>query len=260
MCLEIAKSIASGRPFFDDPKYTTEAGTVAIINKEDSLVKIHNQVHNVVELDIDRITRVQNKAYGDFGAELPKLEVTPNEKKLIRKRWQNVVRPAWAQSNIRLTDADGENLEALGAIKESLTALKVELLQNNRPDLKLVIFDPMNMFHGGEQNSQRDMAYMFSAFQQIQHEIGVTVLIVHHMNKSNGFSGSHVIRDSGRFMWYLQPLMDGKEPSDKFINLYVEKNNDAKANYNALTLIRTDKGLLDVANVINEEVEQGDEE
>lgn len=258
MCLEIAKAISSGRPFFGDSRYTTNQGTVAIINKEDSLVKIHNQVHNVVELDIDRITRAQNTAYGDFGKELPKLEVTPAEKRLIQKRWENVVRPVWAQSNIRLTDSDGENLDAIGAIKGSLTTLKEELIKSNKPDLKLVIFDPMNMFHGGDQNSQKDMSYMFSAFQQIQRELDVTVLIVHHMNKSQGFSGSHTIRDSGRFMWYLQPMMDGKEPSDKFINFYVEKNNDAKANYNVMTYIRTDKGLLDVANIVNEKVEQGE--
>lgn len=258
LCLEVAKAISSGRPLFDDERFITEAGTVAIINKEDSLNKIHNQVHNLVELDIDRILRTHNSAYKDFNEDTPEVELTKEEINIIKDRWRNVARPNWAQSNIRLTNQEGEDLEALGAILASLKSLKTELKETKRPDLKLVIFDPLNMFHGGDQNSQKDMSFMFSAFQQIQKELNTCVLIVHHKNKSQGFSGSHTIRDSGRFMWYLQHKMEGKEKSDKFIELYIEKNNDAKANYTALNFIRTDKGLLDKANIINEEVEQGE--
>lgn len=249
LCLEVAKSIASGRPFFDDERFTTQAGTVAIINKEDSLNKIHNQIHNLVELDIDRILRKQNEAYKDFDGEVPHKDLSQEEIDVIKSRWSNVARPNWAQSNIRLTDQDGEDLEALGAILASLKSLKEELKATGRPDLKLVIFDPLNMFHGGDQNSQKDMSFMFSAFQQIQNELNTCVLIVHHKNKSQGFSGSHTIRDSGRFMWYLQNKMIGKEVSNDLIELYIEKNNDAKANYVALDFVRTEKGLLDKANI-----------
>ena len=157
-----------------------------------------------------------------------------------------MARPAWAQSNIRLTNQDGEDLEALGAVIGSLKSLQDELIETNRPPLKLVIFDPLNLWHGGDQNFQKDMRFFFSAFQQIQKELNVTVLIVHHMNKTNGFSGSHTIRDSGRFMWYLRPTMIGKEISDTYIDLYVDKNNDAKANFTPFNFCRTEKGLLDI--------------
>jgi len=252
LCLEVAKAISSGGCFFGDSRFPSMKGTVAIINKEDSLTKIHNQVHNLINLDIDRHCR---KLQSDFEDE----EVFVSEAKIreIKDQWSNVTRPQWSQSNIRLTDSEGENLEALGAVMGSLKSLKEELIETGRPELNLVIIDPLNLWHGGDQNSQKDMSYIFSALQQIQQDLGVCVLIVHHMNKSKGFSGSHTIRDSGRFMWYLQPLITGKEESDKFIDLYIEKNNDAKANYTALSFVRTDKGLLDSVE-ITKGVEDGE--
>jgi hypothetical protein len=251
LCLEVAKAISSGGCFFGDTRFPCIKGTVAIINKEDSLVKVHNQVHNLVELDIERATR----KLSDFDEEVILSKENIVE---IKHQWDNVARPQWSQSNIRLTDGDGENLEALGAVLGSLKSLQQELNETKRPPLRLVIMDPLNLYHGGDSNSQKDMSYMFSALQQIQQELDVCVLIVHHKNKSNGFSGSHTIRDSGRFMWYLQNKMIGKEVSDKFIELWVDKNNDAKANYTALNFTRTDKGLLDIAEITTEGVEDGE--
>lgn len=252
LCLEIAKAISSGGCFFDEERFRCLQGTVAIINKEDSLTKVHNQIHNLVNLDIERATRKMS----DFDEEVILSDDRLTE---IKDRWDNVARPQWSQSNIRLTDGEGENMEALGAVLGSLKSLKEELIETKRPELKLVIVDPLNLWHGGDQNSQKDMSFIFSALQQIQQELDVCVLIVHHMNKSKGFSGSHTIRDSGRFMWYLQPsFMDGAE-SDKYIDFYVEKNNDAKSNYTALQFTRTDKGLLDRAEITNDEgVEDGE--
>jgi hypothetical protein len=40
--------------------------------------------------------------------------------------------------------------------------------------------------------------------------------------------------------------------------LWVDKNNDAKANYTALNFTRTDKGLLDIAEITTEGVEDGE--
>ena len=252
LCLEVAKTISSGGCFFGDSRFSSLKGTVAIINKEDSQVKVHNQIHNLIQLDIERATR----KLADFDEEVI---LSDKAIKDIKSQWDNVARPQWSQSNIRLTDGDGENLEALGAVLGSLKSLKQELIETKRPELRLVIVDPLNLWHGGDQNSQKDMSYIFSALQQIQKDLDVCVLIVHHMNKSNGFSGSHTIRDSGRYMWYLRPLVVGKEDSDKFIDFYVEKNNDAKANYSALTFTRTEKGLLDTAKITSDDnVEQGE--
>lgn len=254
MCLEIAKSISSGNPLFGKPEHSTMKGTVAIINKEDSHIKVHNQIHNLIALDMDRITRDSPQA--DFAEEGDEIILSTKEVQEIKDQWMNVASPEWSQSSIRLTNQDGEDLEAMGAIMGSLKKLQEELVETGRPPLSLVIFDPLNLWHGGDQNSQRDMGYIFSAFQQIQRDLDTAVLIVHHKNKSNGFSGSHTIRDSGRFMWELNPTQVGKEVSDKYIDFYVNKNNDAKANYTAMQFVRTDKGLLDLANLTVEEEEK----
>jgi len=262
MCLEVAKAISSGSCFFGDEKHGAMKGTVALINKEDSLLKVHNQIHNLIALDGERILRGEEKV-ADFddvegvNSSIARKSITEREQGEIISQWENVARPTWAQSNIRLTNNEGENLEALGAVMGSLKSLKEELEEDGKPPLRLVIFDPLNLWHGGDQNSQKDMSYIFSALQTVQKELDTAVLIVHHMNKSNGFSGSHTLRDSGRFMWYLRPMMIGvKEVSDKYIDLYVEKNNDAKANYTPLRFTRTEKGLLDVANINLEEVKE----
>jgi len=246
LCLEVAKAIGSGQNLFGDERYPTLQKTVAIINKEDSYLKIHNQIHNLVELDCERMIRGAKQDFAEF-EESNQIGLTEADKLKAQAMWENVARPQWAQSNIRLTNNDGEDMEALGAVISSLKSLKEQLKENNRPDLGLVIIDPLNLWHGGDQNSQRDMGFIFSAFQQVQRELDTAVLIVHHMNKSNGFSGSHTIRDSGRFMWYLKPTLIGSDLSDKYIDFYVEKNNDAKSNYTALQFIRTEKGLLDTA-------------
>jgi len=255
ICLEIAKAVASGGRFFDDYRYPTIQGTVAIVNKEDSLVKVHNQIHNLVELDIEKVV---NGARKDF-EEIENLDViiSDRQKEEIKDRWKNVARPKWAQDNIRLTDEKGLNQAIIDGVIKSLTTLKKDLKEAGKPELRLVMFDPLNLWHGGDQNSQKDMSYVFSAFQEIQKRLDVCVIIVHHMNKSNGFSGSHTIRDSGRFMWYLRPKMDGKVMSEKYINFYVEKNNDAKSNYNVFTFSRTEKGLLEIADVSEEEETEG---
>ena len=253
LCLEVAKAVSSGENFFDDEKYPTLQGTVAIINKEDSHIKVHNQIHNLLELDYQREVHKAKGVTTDFDDEEFEPTLPGNIREILIKRWENVARPSWAQSNIRLTNADGEDLEALGAVMGSLKSLKEELIEEGKPELSLVIVDPLNLWHGGDQNSQRDMSFIFSALQQIQKDIGVTVLIVHHMNKSKGFSGSHTIRDSGRFMWYLRPKENGAPDGTELIEFYVEKNNDAKANYVALDFFRTDKGLLERAHNISTE-------
>jgi len=242
LCLEVAKAISSGEDFFGDKRYPTIQGTVAVINKEDSVNKVHNQIHNMIALDIEREGR--GGPIEDFSDDTV-INMTPEKEKQIKKRWENVARPQWSQSNIRLTDGEGEDLEALSAIIGSLKSLKEELFEQDKPELSLVIIDPLNLWHGGDQNSQKDMSYIFSALQQVQRDLDVCVLIVHHKNKSNGFSGSHTIRDSGRYMWYLQNKLIDKQENPDFIELYIEKNNDAKANYIALDFIRTEKGLLD---------------
>jgi hypothetical protein len=56
-------------------------------------------------------------------------------------------------------------------------------------------------------------------------------------------------------MWYLRPI---KEDEPDIVEFYVEKNNDAKANYRALNFARTENGLLDAIENI-EAMKEGEE-
>ena len=242
-CLELAKSLSSGAEFFG--KTVKEAGSVVLINKEDGLSKVHRQVRAIEKRDRQKI-RDDIKDLSDA------FDSPPVVLKTSEFNWGNVIRPAWADSTFYLSTDDTVNQTMKAKVIESLEKLALDLEEKKRPPLKLIIFDPMNMFHSGDQNSQKDMSAMFSAFSEIGKALDVCVLIVHHMNKSRGFSGSHTIRDSGRFMWALRPT---KEGDSRFIELFVDKNNDAKAGYPAVNLIQGDFGLLSLAKV-DEEVKK----
>jgi hypothetical protein len=67
------------------------------------------------------------------------------------------------------------------------------------------------------------------------------------MNKSKGFSGSHVIRDSFRSMVYFQRSIkddEGKNYTNELLELRMEKNNDARSGYTMFNVWRTKNGAL----------------
>jgi len=243
LCLEIAKAISSGESLLGNKKFPTKQGTVILINKEDSKLKIINQIHKNINHDTQNKLRIKHE-FEDEGTSLAKEEITK-----IIDQWSNVARPHWSETTIRLSSDKGEELENIGTLLSNLEKMQQFLKESNRPPIRLIVFDPLNMWHGGDQNSQRDMSFIFSAFQQIQKKLNTTVLVVHHMNKSQGFSGSHTIRDSGRFMFYLRPVkLTASVYSDVFLEFYVDKSNDAKSNYTAMYLKRLEGGILELAS------------
>ncbi len=238
LSLEIAKAISSGLPLFNVGKFGTTKGTVALINKEDGESKIWRQVRAIAELDA---TSKYEEMRKDFDEEI---EIPEEAYVVSRKYWENVVRPDWSQNNVRLSDGNGESIEVVKGVIDSLKVLQQQLKELKKPELKLLILDPLALWHGGDENSSSDISQVFSALQKIQAELEITILVIHHKNKSGGYSGSHTIRDLGRFMLNLQfdALAEGK-----IIDLYVDKHNEARAKYTALKLIRTDNGLLKIA-------------
>lgn len=242
LCLEIAKAISSGEPLLGHHDFTTIQGSVLVINKEDRRIKVKNQFINMVNQELAKLS--ENKKDFEDG---DIVELTKSEKDNAVKKWDNVYRPPWADDPfIRLTNNDKENNEDIKFVINSLKKKQEELKELEKPPIRLIIFDPLNMWHGGDQSSQKDMSQIFSVFQKIQKEIDTAVLIVHHMNKTSEYSGSHTIRDSGRFMIYLRPakvhpLIDSK----KYLELYIDKSNDAKSGYTAFYLKRLEKGLFD---------------
>lgn len=256
--LETAKSISSGENLLGHPQFPTTQGTVVIINKEDRRSKVKTQFTRMIELEVKKIIEKKNE-FADFEKDAVITEISKKKLKELNQKGKNICRPSWADNPfIHLTNGEKEDKEGIKFVIESLKKLQANLEKSNRPPISLIIFDPLNMWHGGDQNSQKDMTQIFSAFQKIQKEIDTAIIIVHHMNKSSGYSGSHTIRDSGRFMFYLRPArVHPSVDSEKYLELYVEKSNDARSGYKAFYLKRLEDGLFDLVSIdeIQEEVD-----
>ena len=260
---ELAAAISSGSTFLGKDEFTTKKGTVVILNKEDSEQKVRRQVH--LDFSRQQLSFVKHKQQfltdEDFN---DNLNVSDAEKTSIKKRYENIIRPSWVETaTATLTNENGADDKKVNDLIDSFKQLQRGLEENGRPPIKLVIFDPLNLWHGGDQNLQKDMSAVFSVFQKIQKELETTVLLIHHMNKSSGFSGSHVIRDFSRFMFYFRPAkIHPSIDSEKYLEFYVDKHNDARAGYKAFYVKRLDGGLFQFVGVdeiqreIDELVEQ----
>lgn len=258
LALEIAKSISSGNNFLGIENYTTKKGTVVIANKEDSEQKVQLQIHNDYAVQEQKKINIKSQfvKYEDFD---DVIELTESEKDKLLENYKNIIRPNWSENNLILTDINGIKTENLNSLIDWFKDLQKDLKESNSPPLKLIIFDPLNLWHGGDQNSQKDMASIFSAFQQIQKELNTTILLIHHMNKSGSFTGSNTIRDTARFMFYFRPAkIHPSIDSQKYLEFYVDKHNDLKSDYKAFYVKRLDGSLFNFVDIkdIREEIEE----
>ncbi len=241
ICIGLAKAVSSGDCLLNHENYQTQKGTVVLINKEDSPNKIASIIQKDFKLEKQKLLLTKSE-FGDDESIISKEEITK-----IKSKYDNIVIPPWANDSLlRLSDEKGILNDNLNSVIKSLKKLEKELKDQNKPPIKLITFDPLNMWHGGDQNSQKDMSIIYSAFQQIQKELDTTIILIHHMNKSSGFSGSHVIRDSCRSMFYLRPAkVHPSIDSEKYLEFYVEKHNDARSDYKAFYLKKLNGDLFE---------------
>jgi len=91
-------------------------------------------------------------------------------------------------------------------------------------NVKLIIIDTLaRSFGGGNENAPQDMGEFIQACDELMHEFGATVLIIHHMGK-DAQSGA---RGHSSFFGALDTSMTLKKIGDHDIQLTCEKQKDA---------------------------------
>ena len=106
-------------------------------------------------------------------------------------------------------------------------------------NLKLIILDPLSRLHDGDENSSGDMTRVIEALEYIKEELGVTVLVAHHVGKGALLNnvrnqaagrGSSALVDGARLVLQLTAMTEaeGKEfnvTHREYLNFAVTKSN-----------------------------------
>ena len=105
---------------------------------------------------------------------------------------------------------------------DSITSIKADLRLVD--DVKLIIVDTLaRSFGGGNENAPQDMGEFIQGCDDLMHEFGATVLVVHHTGK-DAQSGA---RGHSSFFGALDTSMSLKKIGDHDIQLTCEKQKDA---------------------------------
>ena len=104
----------------------------------------------------------------------------------------------------------------------SISSIKADLRLVD--DVKLIIVDTLaRSFGGGNENAPQDMGEFIEGCDDLMHEFGATVLVVHHTGK-DAQSGA---RGHSSFFGALDTSMSLKKIGDHDIQLTCEKQKDA---------------------------------
>lgn len=174
MCIEIASPprIAPKRVLGGT---VVEHGTCVFVTAEDSVASVHRRIHAMCE---------------------------PHQLERTKKNLIVVPMPdAGGPQCLVKEGADGiEMTDFFYDIKAQLIAL---------PDLKLVIFDPLQAFVSADITSRPEHAqYMWTALSQIASETGATILCTHHMRKE-GTKSINDLADAREAIRGTTGLVDG---------------------------------------------------
>lgn len=105
----------------------------------------------------------------------------------------------------------------------------LNLASELKPDL--IVFDILSRIHNKDENSVKDMKYVFDFFTQLT-EMGSSVLFLHHIGKGTPFyRGSTVIRASADVMLMMDKVKDCKfknEYTIKFDKVRLEAETEVK--------------------------------
>ena len=158
LALQIALSKASGAPLFANHEKNLQGfdvckiGEVIYLACEDSKKSIHRRFRAI---------------YDSF---------TLEQQALIHK-------------NFYMESMTGEDMRLLTETKDGLNSTPVwdKLLASLRcrPNLKMLIIEPLSMLNGGDENTSGDMTKLLSMFNQIREELGITVIVCAHVNKAS---------------------------------------------------------------------------
>lgn len=132
--------------------------------------------------------------------------------------------PHCSRQGLKLDTKDG-----LDFLRRWLDSAKVDLLQ----------LDPLYTFHGGDENSARDMGRFFSSLQEIVRHYSIAVMVIHHHGKPGQVEreggdlhrGSSLLRDATDANWTFTRVPANKlalpEPPSRYVYLSFEQRHSA---------------------------------
>jgi RecA-family ATPase len=143
---------------------------------------------------------------------------------------------AMLRENLIIKSMAGENnlmTEANVAHEVELTAYVDRLIATAKliPNLKLIVFDPVSRFRGGDENKAQDTTRFVEALERVAQATGANILCAHHANKGSMNSddqnqsasrGSSALTDGVR--WQLNLATMTKAESTNF-GIYPNERN-----------------------------------
>lgn len=221
LTIKLAISVALGRPAFSG-KYNcltpVEQGVVVFLIGEDSVDDYRHR--------LDKLIKATGMTREDKERILSSLLFVPLRDK-----------------DIRLIKRErGGDLEQTGVIRNLASSLKA-------CNCRMAIFDPMNKFASGEENSNNEANVFINAVRRVIDLSGSAALMVHHSSKTDpgGSRGASALVDGARCHLALATMSQLKgekaEPGDDdIIRLTMPKHNNFKSWDGPIWLKRSDEG------------------
>lgn len=215
-----------------------EPGSTLVVSAEDDRDDVHRRLQAILETYTD-----------DFSLDTDYID------HLLQAVTAGFHHISMVGKNAHLTHKKGNQCE----LTEGVT--KIITLARAIPDLKLIIFDPVSRFRGGDENSQEDVTRFVEALEKIKQATGATILAVHHANKASmreggadqqyAARGASALTDGVRFQLNMAAMHAddaekygvGKDQTGRYVKLAVAKTNYT-APYEGLWLERDHGGVL----------------
>lgn len=145
---------------------------------------------------------------GEGWADSPEIKRTPGRVMLLNEEddWANVVKPRLKAMGANIGNIDTlPHLKRQGVHGEETRPIDLssdwELLRNEimaRPDLKLVIIDPLACFSGRvNQDNNAEVRQLLAPLAAMAEEFKVTIIVVTHLNKQVGRKATERVMGSG---------------------------------------------------------------
>ena len=125
------------------------------------------------------------------------------------------------------TAEDAERLQ----LEHDIKLIKKALQQ--KPNIKLLIFDPLPEFIGGDHNSSKEVRDALQPLNKLAQEFNIAVIAICHQNKKQGLSAVQTIAGSGGFSQVARTILailndpddDDKTGTRKRVMVVAKSNN-----------------------------------
>lgn len=149
----------------------------------------------------------------------------------------------YEMSNFKIDPSKDESIEMDKLIKVVL-----------RENIKVVIFDLLILIHTGNEDNASDMSRVFSEIKRLN-KLDVSVIVLHHMNKSNEGRGSTAIAGEANMVFNITSTVNSKDEYTTYINILCKCARSIRSGWHVKTLFDT-RNLSNCFTLLDKEAEE----